>query len=362
MNAAPTARVPDGAQPGLVVLFGSGETSASGSKIFQSLTPRLARPLRIAVLETPAGFELNSAQVAGRVADFLAQRLQNDKPQVDVVPARRRGTPFSPDDPDIVAALRPASLLFMGAGSPTYAVRQLRDSLAWQTLLAAHRLGAAVALASAATLAASAQTLPVYEIYKVGEDLHWRAGLDLLAAYGLPLVVIPHWNNAEGGAELDTSHCFMGRERFEALARLLPPGLPILGLDEHTALVIDLVAGACNVMGVGGVTLIREGRERRWDSRASFPVSELGDAHVPGIPAGVPDSVWSEVLKARSAEPEAPAIPDEVLGLVAERKAARAAKDWPRADAVRARLMELGWQVKDTPQGPQLERAAPVGR
>lgn len=353
--------LPD-ARPGLVVLFGSGETSASGSKIFQSLAPRLARPLRIAVLETPAGFELNSAQVAGRVAEFLGVRLQNDKPQIDVVPARKRGTAFSPDDPALAARLRAASLVFLGAGSPTYAVRQLRASVTWQTLLAVHRLGAAVALASAATLAASARTLPVYEIYKVGEDLHWHAGLDLLAAYGLPLVVIPHWNNAEGGADLDTSRCFMGRERFDALARLLPPELPILGLDEHTALVIDLVAGVCDVMGAGGVTLVREGRETRWPARASFSASELGDVRVPAAPVGVPAAVWSDVLEAHRAAPEMSDVPDEVLSLVAERQAARAAKDWPRADAVRVRLMALGWQVKDTPQGPQVERAAAPAR
>src|SRR5262245_28849527 len=57
--------------PGLIVLFGSGETSPSGGKIIQALAPRLASPLRARVLETPAGFELNSAQVAGRVADFM---------------------------------------------------------------------------------------------------------------------------------------------------------------------------------------------------------------------------------------------------------------------------------------------------
>ncbi|MCS6910594.1 MAG: hypothetical protein NZM11_08515, partial [Anaerolineales bacterium] len=191
--------------PGLVVLFGSGETSATGSKILQALVPRLEHPLRLAVLETPAGFELNSAQVAGRVADFLRDKLQNEKLEVTVIPARKRGTAFSPDDPEIAAPLRNASLVFMGAGSPTYAVRQLQGSVTWHTLEAAHRFGAAVVFASAATLAVSAYTIPVYEIYKAGEDLHWRAGLNFLLPFGLNLIFVPHWNNSEGGAELDTS-------------------------------------------------------------------------------------------------------------------------------------------------------------
>ena len=86
----------------------------------------------------------------------------------------------------------------MGPGSPTYAVRQLADSLAWHRLIARHRVGATLALASAAVIAISALALPVYEIYKAGQDLHWQPGLDLFGAYGLKLVFVPHWNNAEG--------------------------------------------------------------------------------------------------------------------------------------------------------------------
>jgi len=65
-------------KPGPVVLFGSGET--------------------------PAGFELNSPQVAGRVAEFLEHHLQNYDPQVKVIPARKRGTAFSPDSSRVTYA------------------------------------------------------------------------------------------------------------------------------------------------------------------------------------------------------------------------------------------------------------------
>ena len=33
-------------------------------------------------------------------------------------------------------------MIFMGPGSPSYAVRQLEDSLTWEYILARHRLGA----------------------------------------------------------------------------------------------------------------------------------------------------------------------------------------------------------------------------
>jgi len=52
-------------------LLGSGETSLAGGRVFESLARVLPTPLRVVVLETPAGFEPNSAQVAGHVADFL---------------------------------------------------------------------------------------------------------------------------------------------------------------------------------------------------------------------------------------------------------------------------------------------------
>ena len=244
-------------------------------------------PLRVAVLETPAGFELNSDRVAGRVADFLAVRLQNYRPEITVVPVRKRDTPFSPDDPEITAPLLRADLLFMGPGSPTYAVRQLADSLAWHRLIARHRVGATLALASAAVISISALALPVYEIYKAGHDLHWQPGLDLFGAYGLKLVFVPHWNNAEGGSELDTSRCFMGRARFEVLLAMLPPDATVVGIDEHTALAVDLDTGTAEVMGAGDVTVMRRGDPLCFSPGGRFSLAEFGPFGWPEPDAGL---------------------------------------------------------------------------
>lgn len=345
---------------GAIALFGSGEISPSARKVYDDVLRRLSPPIRVAVLETPAGFEPNSPQVAERVADFLRHNLQNYRPQVTVVPARKRGTPFSPDDPDIIAPLLRTNAIFLGPGSPTYAARQLRDSLAWHTLVARQRLGTAVVLASAATIAVSAQALPVYEIYKVGEDLHWQPGLDFFGPYGLSLVFIPHWNNTEGGADLDTSRCFMGQVRFANLLALLPPGLTIVGIDEYTALVMDLEAETCQVMGSGGVTVLRNGRERYFTQGQTFPVGELGPFRRPAPLSGVPLQVWESVLAAQ-AEAQTAATPEppvEVLALVEKREAARARRDWSTADALREQIATLGWQVADTPGGPQLNPIA----
>lgn len=344
---------------GFVILFGSGETSPSGQKIHDWLFRQLPAPPQIAILETPAGFEPNSAEVAGQTAVFLQKRLQNYHPATAVIPARKRHTAFSPDDPLILEPLWQANAIYLGAGSPTYTVRQLQGSLAWQMLTARHRLGTAVVLASAATLAASRYTLPVYEIYKVGEDLHWQDGLDFFGAYGLNLVFIPHWNNNDGGASLDTSHCFVGQARFEALLPLLPSPVTFVGLDEHTAVVFDLNTATCQVMGRGGVTILGEGATAVYTHGQPFPMSDLGPFQQPQPSDGLAADLW-QMAQTRHNQPltEAPAIPTAVQALADERQAARVRRDWAAADHFRAQVKALGWQIVDTPNGCQLEPLA----
>jgi cysteinyl-tRNA synthetase len=53
------------------------------------------------------------------------------------------------------------------------------------------------------------------------------------------------------------------------------------------------------------------------------------------------------------AEPEEGAD-EEAEALMAEREEARAARDFERADQLRERLAALGWEVRDSVQGPRL--------
>lgn len=344
--------------PGIVALMGSGETAYYGGQIFENVARRLGGALRVRVLETPAGFELNSPQVAGRVAEYLRVRLQNYRPQVELVAARARGGPYSPDNPHVLGGLMNASLMFMGPGSPSYTVRQLRGSLAWRMMQARHRLGAALVLASAATVAMGVKALPVYEIYKVGEDLHWKDGLDLLGAYGLRLVVVPHWNNAEGGADVDTSRCFVGRERFEALSGQLDEGITILGLDEHSGLIIDFAAGECEVGGQDSVHVIRGGRGQDYARGERFPLAVLGDYHPLEDPAqGIGAELWSTMAAEQDAQASAgmPEPPVNVLALVDKREIARRERNWAESDALREQIAGMGWKIQDTKDGPVLE-------
>jgi hypothetical protein len=128
--------------------------------------------------------------------------------------------------------------------------------------------------ASAAALTLGRFTLPVYEIYKVGEELRWVEGLDLLGQFGIPVVVIPHWNNAEGGTH-DTRFCYMGEPRLIQLERMLPSGTLILGIDEHTACILDFLAGQVLIRGVGEVTLRHGGDRKVFQDGEVFTLEEF---------------------------------------------------------------------------------------
>jgi cyanophycinase-like exopeptidase len=355
-------------QPGLIVLLGSGETAPGAQKIYHWLFSRIRAEtdddIRVAILETPAGFEPNSAAVAGQVATYIQKRLQNFRPSTQIVPARKQGTAHSPEDPALAAMLHDANVIFLGPGSPTYAVRQLRCTWVWETLRACHRAGATLMLASASTLAFSRHTVPVYEIYKVGEDVHWQPGLDFFGDFGLSTVFVPHWNNRDGGDTLDTSRCYLGEARFGALAALLPGGLDantIVGIDENTALVIDPAARTWQVMGPGGVTV----EDRHGVTRvATGMIRSLHDFGPFVLPAasGIAPDVWQAVqmgrhaaAAARAAQPHPSAA---VLALVEQRQAARSTSDWAAADRLRAEIAAQGWQVLDTADGPLVQPLA----
>jgi len=261
-----------------------------------------------------------------------------------MIPARKRGTAFSPDDPAIVAPILESDYIFMGPGSPTYLVRQLAGTLAQRYLVQRHQQGAFLCMASAAALAISAKVIPVYEVFKAGDDLHWVDGLDLLGPYGLELAVVPHWNNTEGGDELDTSRCFMGQARMEELRQQLPSSTRILGIDEHTAVIFDFEQACCLVQGKGTVRTWFRDEECVYTAGESFPFSELGSEWHPSSTAPREQVAPSSPVPVK--------VPPHIAELIEQRERARKARDWSSADALRRQIADLGYEIRDTPQGP----------
>ncbi len=339
---------------GRIAFLGSGETSLAGGRIFESLARLISDPLHVAIMETTAGFELNSFQVAGKVGEFLKTRLQNYKPRIDIISARKQGTVFSPDNPEILKSLLQANMIFMGPGSPSYAVRQLKGTLAWDIIRARHRLGATLIFASAATISVGAWALPVYEVYKVGEDVHVKEGLNLFSDFGMNLSFVPHWNNAEGGIDLDTSRCFVGRERFDQWRKLLPAESVMVGLDEHTGIIMDCENKSCEVSGVSSVSVIKRDGMEMYPAGTSFSLSELGQITYPDpIEKGIRPDVWEMVVNAaKMGGDETPSA--EALELLEKRKNARSRKDFAESDRLRDAVAALGWTVQDSKEGQKL--------
>ena len=279
--------------PRLLAIMGSGETSPTMVTAHQDLIRRVGGPA--VLLDTPFGFQENAAELATRAVQYFRDSVGAE---IGVVSFRGAGADGDARD-DVgpleretaLARLREAAYVFAGPGSPSYALRQWRETPIPDLLRQKLERGGCVTFASAAALTLGCVTVPVYEIYKVGEEPRWLEGLDLLGASGLRAAVIPHYDNAEGGTH-DTRFCYLGERRLAHLEASLPPGCFVLGVDEHTACVLDLAAGTASVSGRGVVTVRRAGRSAVIPAGTTVAIEDLerlaGEASAPsggGSPA-----------------------------------------------------------------------------
>jgi len=257
-------------------LMGSGELTATMVEVHKELLAGTGGSPRAVFLDTPAGFQLNVDQLSEKAVEYFGTRVQQTM-SVASFKSAETATPYEAEQ--AFHSLRQADYVLIGPGSPSYAVRQWRQTPIPDILAKRVEAGGCLVAASAAALTVGRFTLPVYEVYKVGAELHWLEGMDLLARFGLDLVVIPHWNNAEGGNH-DTRFCYMGEPRFRKLESLLPEGSSVLGLDEHTACLIDFEKEEAVIRGIGRVTLRRNGAERSFARGERFPVDVLRGGNV----------------------------------------------------------------------------------
>jgi hypothetical protein len=255
---------------GTIVLMGSGELTSTMVGVHSDLLARIGPSANAVFLDTPAGFQLNSDQLSERAAHYFREKIGRP-----LAVASFKSSAIPPLEAEkAFLRLRQADYILVGPGSPTYAVRQWAGTPVSDIVGRRVEEGAVFTAASAAALTVGPVTLPVYEIYKVGEEPAWTPGIDLLGRFGLRLAVIPHWNNAEGGTH-DTRFCFMGEPRFRRLEGMLPPGTGILGIDEHTACIIDLGRGEVRIRGLGGVTLRGPGSEMIFAKGEVLPLELL---------------------------------------------------------------------------------------
>ena len=267
----------------VLAIIGSGETSPTMVTVHRELISRLGltSPQAI-VLATPYAFQENAADVSARTQRYFADSVglqvrvaAGTSPNADPAMAPPLIPPDEEDEARQAAGIRAADWVFAGPGSPSYALAH------WQAGPVAAGLRDRVlagdgltVLASAAAATAGRFTLPVYEIYKAGGAPRWLDGLDLLGPFGLTVALIPHYDNAEGG-RYDTRHCYLGERRLAVMERSLPADAAVLGVDEHTAVLIDLRTGDVEIRGRGGMTVRRSGHSVVLPAGTRLPMAEL---------------------------------------------------------------------------------------
>lgn len=342
--------------PRLLTIMGSGETAPTMKVPHRAVFERLAagaggERIDAVMLDTPFGFQENAPILAASTTKYFKDSVGRD---VTVAGLTRT------DGDDVVAIesamarVRSAHWVFAGPGSPTFALSQWRGTALPDILASKLRSGGAVVFSSAAALTIGVSTVPVYEIYKVGADPRWEPGLDVLGSIGINAAVIPHYDNAEGGNH-DTRFCYLGERRLLMLEPQLPPGAFVLGIDEHTGVIIDIDAETAEVVGKGGLTLRRNGESVRIESGSTVHLDVLRSGasttstSVPPPPA--PVSTTEPTIESTSLEAVTTAMQrsfDEAVAARDARGAVAAVLDLDSAIAE--------WS-NDTLQSDQVDRA-----
>jgi len=351
------------ALPRLLVIMGSGETAPTMTtphrRVFERLAAATGGAVDAVLLDTPFGFQENVDILAAKTAEYFVDAASRN---VEIAGLARTDTDDVVATETAIAKIRGADWIFAGPGSPTFALRQWADTPIPDAIASKLRDGGAVVFSSAAALTLGRKTIPVYEVYKSGADPYWVDGLDLLTAIGLPVVVIPHYDNKEGGNH-DTSKCYLGERRLAMLEPELDDDVFILGVDEHTGVIIDLDAQTAEVVGKGGLTLRKDGTSTRIETGSTVPFSTLQAGPVTsGTGTNVTESVTSvpvpDVTGRADDAADIPSLGRDAARLEAVFEAALAARD---ADAAVGAVLELdaaivGWS-RDTLQGDEMSRA-----
>ena len=336
--------------------MGSGETAPTMVTTHRRLTALLPSPVQAVVLDTPYGFQENAPDLALRAVEYFKTSINVDLQVAGLM--RMKDTHIAADPVETERGLRrlaSADYIFAGPGSPTYALRQWSETTVATLLADKLRTGGIVVFASAAALTLGKATVPVYEIYKVGEDVRRLDGLDLLSVIGINAAVIPHYDNAEG-ANHDTRFCYLGEARLVMFESMLDDDTFVLGVDEHTGLVIDLDTQIATVVGNGTVTVRLRGQSHVFETGATLSLEYLRNPWAQN--ADAPQAPQLAIVTLDDVDPQALSLAADTDKAIAEFDLAIAGADAP--GAVRAALtLEScirSWSA-DTLQSDSADRA-----
>lgn len=259
--------------PRILTIMGSGETAPTMMKHHRELIARFPGAPKAVVLDTPYGFQENAAELASKAVEYFRKSVGHP---IEIAGLTRLHGQDTLTVEQGLARVRQANYVFAGPGSPTYALRQWAGTSVPDIVRGKMRTGGAVTFASAAALTLGRYTVPVYEIYKVGDEPCWLEGLDVLGEIGLNVAVIPHYDNAEGGHH-DTRFCYLGEHRLAMLEEQLPADAHVIGVDEHTGVILDLDSNTATVIGNSTITVRIKGRSTIHNAGDVISIDALRD-------------------------------------------------------------------------------------
>ena len=349
---------------GSLAILGSGETSPNLVSVHRELLEGLDDSSSIFMIDSPFGFQENANQLVEKIIDFYKVSLNVEMKLASYRNIEELNTKSFFKS---IQLLESASFIFAGPGSPSYASKLWHGNEFEQTLKNHLIKGGKSLFASAAASTLGEHTLPVYEIYKVGKDPYWEKGLNLLNVYGLSCTVVPHFNNAEGGNH-DTSFSYVGENRMKTL--LDKSYSNILGIDEHTALIISGKNETFKVVGLGNVTILnKEGThvfekdsEESLDILQKLLVSEKNGSvkkidNVETEANSIDKSTLKEIanleIQIESNKKNTERFEILVEKLILLRSKLRNEKNYKLSDEVRDILESSGLQIEDSEQGIQ---------
>jgi len=355
---------------GKLVLMGSGEIGPSMTKVHRKLLEAM-NEVRAVNLDTPYGFQLNVPQMTQKIVEYFKTSLQTD---INPLSFTNYEKSSGVERELFRQTVREANYVFAGPGSPSYALSQWKDLNFQDDLQIVLDAGGIVCFSSAAALTLGAFTAPIYEIYKAGADLSWLEGLNQIKNIGLDCSVIPHFNNSEGG-NYDTSCCYLGLNRLEQLENLLPENTAILGIDEHSALIIDLEMMTLEIAGKGCVYWRTRDSEKVLKNGTVVPLSEFTENSQEISPRtmvqqnskassplalaklieqggeGALSSLTKLVMMASGTNPSSVNLDLLIESLLKIRRNLKVENNYLLADKIRDVLTESGITVYDTPDG-----------
>ena len=254
---------------GRIAIMGSGETSPSLVSVHRSFAKSLGNHVNAFLIDTPFGFQENADVLVDKLKLFFKKSVEID---INLASFRNKKIVDSVEYFEMLEELKKSNFIFSGPGSPSYACKTWQESEI-PNLIFDHVIdGKCAVFSSAAASTLGEKAIPVYEIYKVGMDPYWEKGLNVLKLFGLNCTVVPHFNNKEGGNH-DTSCSYIGKKRLHQLLELEYTN--ILGVDEHTALVIDGAKKTFTVEGLGHVTVVTKVEETIFNSGNEYELSDL---------------------------------------------------------------------------------------